>query len=153
MLHGAGASTYYPQFLKSVCAHFGIPLDKPVSTFSQEQMNKLLYGTGNEKVHFRYENDFGQRKEAHVTFEGIIPNLERRYRDTNSEGIREYIEGYMSSKPCDVCKGHRLRKESLAVTINDRNMAYVTSLSIGESLKFFDHLELSEKENRLPISY
>ena len=99
-----GTSTYYPQFLKSVCAHFGIPLDKPVSTFSQEQMNKLLYGTGNEKVHFRYENDFGQRKEAHVTFEGIIPNLERRYRDTNSEGIREYIEGYMSDKPCDVCK-------------------------------------------------
>lgn len=144
-----GTSTYYPQFLKSVCAHFGIPLDKPVSTFSQEQMNKLLYGTGNEKVHFRYENDFGQRKEAHVTFEGIIPNLERRYRDTNSEAIREYIEGYMSSKPCDVCKGHRLRKESLAVTINDRNMAYVTSLSIGESLKFFDHLELSEKEKQI----
>lgn len=144
-----GTSTYYPQFLKSVCAHFGIPLDKPVSTFSQEQMNKLLYGTGNEKVHFRYENDFGQRKEAHVTFEGIIPNLERRYRDTNSEGIREYIEGYMSSKPCDVCKGHRLRKESLAVTINDRNMAYVTSLSIGESLKFFDHLELSDKEKQI----
>ncbi|MGG4107911.1 excinuclease ABC subunit UvrA [Paenibacillus lautus] len=144
-----GTSTYYPQFLKSVCAHFGIPLDKPVSTFSQEQMNKLLYGTGNEKVHFRYENDFGQRKEAYVTFEGIIPNLERRYRDTNSEGIREYIEGYMSSKPCDVCKGHRLRKESLAVTVNDRNMAYVTSLSIGESLKFFDHLELSEKEQQI----
>ncbi|WP_145039217.1 excinuclease ABC subunit UvrA [Paenibacillus sp. Y412MC10] len=144
-----GTSTYYPQFLKSVCAHFGIPLDKPVSTFSQEQMNKLLYGTGKEKVHFRYENDFGQRKEAHVTFEGIIPNLERRYRDTNSEGIREYIEGYMSSKPCDVCKGHRLRKESLAVTINDRNMAYVTSLSIGESLKFFDHLELSDKEKQI----
>lgn len=144
-----GTSTYYPQFLSSVCVHFGIPQDKPVSTLTQEQMNKLLYGTGKEKVHFRYENDFGQRKEAHVTFEGIIPNLERRYRDTHSEGIREYIEGYMSSKPCDVCKGHRLRKESLAVTINERNMAYVSSLSIGESLKFFDHLELSEKEQQI----
>lgn len=144
-----GTSTYYPQFLSSVCVHFGIPQDKPVSTLTQEQMNKLLYGTGKEKVHFRYENDFGQRKEAHVTFEGIIPNLERRYRDTHSEGIREYIEGYMSSKPCDECKGHRLRKESLAVTINERNMAYVSSLSIGESLKFFDHLELSEKEQQI----
>ncbi|KOR76321.1 excinuclease ABC subunit UvrA [Paenibacillus solani] len=144
-----GTSTYYPQFLSSVCVHFGIPQDKPVSTLSQEQMNKLLYGTGKEKVHFRYENDFGQRKEAHVTFEGIIPNLERRYRDTHSEGIREYIEGYMSSKPCDVCKGHRLRKESLAVTINERNMAYVSSLSIGESLNFFDHLELSAKEQQI----
>lgn len=144
-----GTSNYYPQFLKSVCRHYNIPEDVPVKKLSEEQMSKLLYGTGNQKVHFKYENDFGQRKEAYVTFEGIIPNLERRYRDTNSEGIREYIEGYMSSKPCDVCKGHRLKKESLAVTINDQNMAYVTSLSIGEASRFFDSLVLSEKERQI----
>ncbi|MBO2944801.1 excinuclease ABC subunit UvrA [Paenibacillus sp. F411] len=144
-----GTSTYYPQFLSSVCRHFKIPMDVPVSSLSPEQMKILLYGTGSQKVHFKYENDFGQRKEAHVTFEGIIPNLERRYRDTNSEGIREYIEGYMSSKPCDVCKGHRLKKESLAVTINDQNMAYVTSLSVGDASRFFDGLELSEKEQQI----
>lgn len=144
-----GTSTYYPQFLKSVCQHYKIPEDVPVSELSQDQMDKLLYGTGNQKVHFKYENDFGQRKEAFVTFEGIIPNLERRYRDTNSEGIREYIEGYMSSKPCDVCKGHRLRKESLAVTINDQNMAYVTSLSIGDATRFFEGLDLSPKETQI----
>lgn len=144
-----GTSTYYPQFLKSVCQHYKIPEDVPVSELSSDQMDKLLYGTGNQKVHFKYENDFGQRKEAFVTFEGIIPNLERRYRDTNSEGIREYIEGYMSSKPCDVCKGHRLRKESLAVTINDQNMAYVTSLSIGDATRFFEGLDLSPKEQQI----
>lgn len=144
-----GTSNYYPQFLKSVCEHYDIPRDVPVSELSSEHMDKLLYGTGNQKVHFKYENDFGQKKEAFVTFEGIIPNLERRYRDTNSEGIREYIEGYMSSKPCDVCKGHRLKKESLAVTINGQNMAYATSLSIGEATRFFESLDLTPKEKQI----
>ena len=75
-------------------------------------MDKLLYGTGNTKVRFRYQNDFGMSKDAYVTFEGIIPNLERRYRDTSSDGIREFIEGFMGSKPCGSCKGHRLKNGS-----------------------------------------
>ncbi|MBY0118872.1 excinuclease ABC subunit UvrA [Paenibacillus xylanexedens] len=144
-----GTSTYYPQFLKSVCEHFNIPQNVPVEDLPAEQMNKLLQGTGTEKIRFRYENDFGQRKEALVTFEGIVNNLERRYRDTASEGIREFIEGYMSAKPCGTCKGQRLKRESLAVTINDHNMAYVTSLSIGEAGRFFDSLELTEKEQTI----
>lgn len=139
-------SNYYPQFLQSVCEHYGIPTDVPVSQLEPEQMTKLLHGTGGEKVRFRYENDFGHKKEAQVAFEGIIHNLERRYRETASEGIREHIEGFMSAKPCGTCKGHRLRKESLAVTINDQNMAYVTALSIGEAQRFFSGLELTEKE-------
>lgn len=144
-----GTSNYYPQFLRSVCEHFKIPQDVPVSELTKDQMDKLLYGTGDIKVRFRYENDFGMSKDAMVTFEGIIPNLERRYRDTASEGIREFIEAFMGSKPCGTCKGHRLKKESLAVTINDQNMAYVTSLSIGEARKFFDGLQLSEKEKTI----
>lgn len=142
-------SNYYPQFLQSVCEHFDIPQNVPVSQLSSEQMDKLLHGTGEQKIRFRYENDFGQRKEALVVFEGIIPNLERRYRDTASEGIREFIEGFMSAKPCEVCKGHRLKKETLAVTINDHNIAHVTSLSIGEAMQLFDGLELSEKERTI----
>ncbi|CAH8767352.1 excinuclease ABC subunit UvrA [Paenibacillus dendritiformis] len=139
-------SNYYPQFLQAVCEHYSIPTDVPVSQLEPEQMTKLLHGTGGEKVRFRYENDFGHKKEAQVAFEGIIHNLERRYRETASEGIREHIEGFMSAKPCGTCKGHRLRKESLAVTINDQNMAYVTALSIGEAQRFFSGLELTEKE-------
>ncbi|MBD7968908.1 excinuclease ABC subunit UvrA [Paenibacillus gallinarum] len=144
-----GTSNYYPQFLRSVCEHYKIPMDIPVSELPADQMNKLLHGTNGEKIRFRYENDFGQRKDAHVAFEGIIPNLERRYRDTASEGVREFIEGYMSAKPCGTCKGHRLKKEILAVTINDHNMAYVTELSIGEAVNFFNSLTLSEKEQSI----
>ncbi|WP_028543989.1 excinuclease ABC subunit UvrA [Paenibacillus taiwanensis] len=139
-------SNYYPQFLQAVCEHYSIPTDLPVSQLEPEHMTKLLHGTGNEKIRFLYENDFGHRKEAQVSFEGIIHNLERRYRETASEGIREFIEGFMSAKPCGSCKGHRLRKESLAVTIGEQNMAYVTSLSIGEAQRFFALLKLSEKE-------
>ncbi|WP_136607088.1 excinuclease ABC subunit UvrA [Paenibacillus dokdonensis] len=142
-------SNYYPQFLSSVCEHYHIPQDVPVSQLKKEDMDKLLYGTGNQKVRFRYENDFGQKKEAYVVFEGVIPNLERRYRDTASEGIREFIENFMSAKPCEVCKGHRLKKEVLAVTVNDSNIADVTSLSIGDAMKKFDSLELSEKERAI----
>ncbi|KWX75819.1 excinuclease ABC subunit UvrA [Paenibacillus jilunlii] len=142
-------SNYYPQFLKSVCEHFKIPQNVPVSSLSPEHMNKLLNGTGSEKIRFRYENDFGQRKDALVAFEGIIPNLERRYRETASDGIREFIEGFMSAKPCHVCKGKRLKKEILAVTVNDRNVADVTDLSIGDCLQFFDNIALSEKETAI----
>ncbi|MEK4513020.1 excinuclease ABC subunit UvrA [Paenibacillus sp. FSL K6-2524] len=139
-------SNYYPQFLRSVCEHFDIPQDVPVSELTKEQMDKLLHGTGTTKVRFRYQNDFGMSKDAYVTFEGIIPNLERRYRETSSDGIREFIEGFMGSKPCSSCKGNRLKKEVLAVTINDENIAYVTSLSIGEAKDFFNGLRLSDKE-------
>lgn len=142
-------SNYYPQFLKSVCEHYHIPQDVPVSDLTKEQMDTLLYGTGSTKIRFRYQNDFGMSKDAYVTFEGIVHNLERRYRDTASEGIREFIEEFMGSKPCGTCKGHRLKKESLAVTINEQNMAYVTSLSIGEARNFFDGLSLSEKETTI----
>lgn len=142
-------SNYYPQFLSAVCVHYAIPQDVPVSELTAEQMKKLLYGTGGEKVRFLYENDFGHRKEAFVPFEGIVNNLERRYRDTASDLMREHIEGYMSAKPCSSCKGQRLRKETLAVTIGSKNIAYVTDLSIGEAESYFESLSLTEKERTI----
>ncbi|HEY4432060.1 MAG TPA: excinuclease ABC subunit UvrA, partial [Paenibacillus sp.] len=142
-------SNYYPQFLKSVCEHFNIPQNVPLSSLTPDHMNKLLNGTGSEKVRFKYENDFGQKKDAMVAFEGIIPNLERRYRETASDGIREFIEGFMSAKPCHVCKGKRLKKEILAVTINDQNISDVTNLSIGDCQHWFEEIKLSEKETAI----
>lgn len=139
-------SNYYPQFLSAVCVHYGIPQDVPVSELEPEQMKKILYGTGGERVRFLYENDFGHRKEAYVPFEGIVHNLERRYRDTASDMMREHIENYMSAKPCAGCKGQRLRKETLAVTINAQHISQVTSLSIGDAQRYFDSLKLSQKE-------
>lgn len=139
-------SNYYPQFLSAVCVHYGIPQNVPLSELTAEQLKKLLYGTGGERVRFLYENDFGHRKEAFVPFEGIVNNLERRYRDTASDMMREHIENYMSAKPCSGCKGQRLRKETLAVTIGTQNIAHVTELSIGEAQRYFDGLSLTDKE-------
>ncbi|RJX36975.1 excinuclease ABC subunit UvrA [Paenibacillus pinisoli] len=142
-------SNYYPQFLSAVCVHYGIPQNVPLSELTADQMKKLLYGTGGERVRFLYENDFGHRKEAFVPFEGIVNNLERRYRDTASDMMREHIENYMSAKPCSGCKGQRLRKETLAVTIGTQNIAHVTELSIGEAQRYFDGLSLTEKEQTI----
>ncbi|REK69606.1 excinuclease ABC subunit UvrA [Paenibacillus paeoniae] len=142
-------SNYYPQFLSAVCVHYGILQNVPLSELTTEQMKKLLYGTGGERVRFLYENDFGHRKEAYVPFEGIVNNLERRYRDTASDMMREHIANYMSAKPCGGCKGQRLRKETLAVTIGSQNISHVTELSIGEAQRYFDGLELTNKEKTI----
>lgn len=142
-------SNYYPQFLASVCLHYKIPRNVAIEKLTEEQMKILLYGTDGEKIRFRYENELGQTREAMVPFEGIIKNLERRYRDTFSDGIREHIEAYMSSKACGKCKGQRLKAESLAVTIQGKNIAYSTGLSIGEAQKFFANLVLTEREMQI----
>jgi excinuclease ABC subunit A len=139
-------SNYYPQFLAAVCEHYSIPRNVSVSELSSEQMKVILYGTGGEKIRFRYENDMGATKEALVPFEGIIRNLERRFKDTFSEGIREHIQTYMSTKPCPKCKGQRLKPETLAVTINGKNIAHATSLSIGDAEEWFNGLDLNERD-------
>jgi len=142
-------SNYYPQFLQSVCEHYKIPTNVPIADLTKEQMKKLLQGTGGEKIKFRYENDFGHSREALVPFEGIVHNLERRYRETGSDGIRDFIEAFMSAKACESCNGDRLKPESLAVTINDKSIAYVTRLSIGDAKVFFAGLTLTEKEQAI----
>jgi len=142
-------SNYYPQFLNAVCAHYGIPTDVPVERLAEKQMQIILYGSGGDRIRFRYENEFGHSRDAQVPFEGIVHNLERRYRETASEGIREFIEAFMGAKPCGKCRGQRLKKESLAVTIGARNIAFVTSLSIGDAQRFFSGLELTEKEQSI----
>ncbi|MCF8563846.1 excinuclease ABC subunit UvrA [Alicyclobacillus tolerans] len=139
------SSTYYPQLLLAACKSYGVDPNVPVSSLSQEQLDMLLHGTG-EPVRFTYENDFGQVKTVQIPFEGVVPNLERRYRDTASDYIREFIEEFMSAKPCPKCKGQRLKPQSLAVLVGDKNIAEVTALSVLEALDFFEHLELTEKE-------
>jgi len=138
-------SNYYPQLLKSACATFGIETAVPISELPKEALTKLYYGTG-ERVRFVYENDFGQTKSAEIPFEGVVRNLERRYKDTASEGIREFIEAFMSAKPCPTCRGKRLKPESLAVLVGEQNISAVTDLSVVEAIQFFSALRLSEKE-------
>lgn len=142
-------SSYYDQLLEAVCNHFGIDQDTPFEQLPKEHQEILLYGSKGERIYFRYENEFGQVRESHVPFEGILPQVERRYKETTSDYVREFLEAFMSQKPCPTCKGARLKKEALAVTINGKNIDYVTRLSIGEAVRFFSSLTLTEKEQKI----
>jgi excinuclease ABC subunit A len=140
------SSQYYPQLLEAVCNHFGVDMDTPLKDLPQHDLNKVLYGSDDDKVYFRYENDFGQVRENYIQFEGVLKNIERRYKETSSDYIREQMEKYMGQHPCPACKGHRLKKESLSVLIAGRHVSEITSLSIQESQEFFAGLSLTEKE-------
>ncbi|WLR50533.1 excinuclease ABC subunit UvrA [Bacillus tianshenii] len=143
------SSQYYPQLLESVCNHYGIDMDIPVKDIPQSQLDKVLYGSGKEKVYFRYENDFGQVRENHIYFEGVVNNVQRRYKETSSDYIREQMEKYMAQKACPSCKGHRLKKESLSVLIDGKHIGEVTDRSVQDSYNFFDGLQLSEKDMKI----
>lgn len=143
------SSQYYPQLLKTVCKHYGINMDVPVKDLPKEQMEKILYGSGAEPIRFRYQNDFGQVRESNIRFEGVLKNVERRYRETSSDYIREQMEKYMAEQPCPRCKGYRLKEESLAVKIENKHIGQVTELSIQDAAQFFQSIHLSEKEIKI----
>ncbi|MBM7661550.1 excinuclease ABC subunit A [Bacillus mesophilus] len=143
------SSQYYPQLLESVCDHYGIDMDLPAKDVPKHLMDRILYGSEGEDIYFRYENDFGQVRENYVPFEGILANVERRYRETSSDYIREQMEKYMAQLPCPTCDGHRLKKESLAVFVGDNHIGHVTNYSITEAYNYVTGLTLSEKETKI----
>lgn len=143
------SSQYYPQLLEAVCNHYGIDMDIPVKNIPQHLFNKILYGSDGEEIYFRYENDFGQIRENVIVFEGVLSNIERRYKETSSDYIREQMGKYMAEQPCPSCKGNRLKPESLAVLISGKHISHVTSFSIQEALQFFQNIELTEKEMKI----
>ncbi len=143
------SSGYYRQLLQAVCGHFGIESTLPFEELSEAHQNIILQGSKGERLYFKYENEFGQKREGHVAFEGLLAHIERRYRETSSDYIREQLESFMSQKPCPTCEGARLRKETLAVTINNQSIHYVTSLSVADALAFVAQLDLTEKEKMI----
>ncbi|AWM45659.1 excinuclease ABC subunit UvrA [Bacillus amyloliquefaciens] len=143
------SSQYYPQLLQAVCRHYGIDMETPVKDLPKHQLDKVLYGSGDERIYFKYENDFGQVRENEIEFEGVLRNIERRYKETSSDYIREQMEQYMSQKSCPTCKGYRLKKEALAVLVNGRPIGTITELSVGDALEFFKNLTLSEKDMQI----
>ncbi|WP_066314673.1 excinuclease ABC subunit UvrA [Bacillus sp. FJAT-29814] len=143
------SSQYYPQLLEAVCNHYGVDMDIPVKDIPEHHLEKILYGSGSEKIYFKYENDWGQIREGYIEFEGVVRNVERRYKETSSDYIREQMEKYMGHQACPACKGFRLKKETLAVLINGQHIAHVTDLSIEEAQAFFSGLQLSEKEEQI----
>lgn len=143
------SSQYYPQLLEAVCTHYGIDMNIPVKDIPENLLDKVLYGSNGEQIFFHYENDFGQVRENYIEFEGVIRNVERRYKETSSDYIREQMEKYMAQQACPTCKGYRLKKETLAVLISGEHIGKITSLSVEEAYQFFDHLSLSEKEMKI----
>jgi len=143
------SSQYYPSMLAAVCQHYGIDMDVPVKEIPNHLLERVLYGSNGEKIYFKYENDFGQVREGYIEFEGVIRNVERRYKETSSDYIREQMEKYMAQQPCPTCHGYRLKEETLAVKIGGRHIGEVTELSIQDALSFFDQLTLSEKDMKI----
>ena len=138
------------QIMLSVCRHYDIPKDRPFREMSAEHRNILLQGSGGEKVRMEWHS---QRRDGHGIFtrefEGVIPNLLRRYKETSSEDIRHWIEKYMTQRPCGACGGARFRRESLAVLIDDRNIAQLFALPIDGLKHFFETLELPKRKKEI----
>ncbi|MGM9950281.1 MAG: excinuclease ABC subunit UvrA [Lysinibacillus sp.] len=143
------SSQYYPELLKAVCNHFNIPMDVPVRDLSKEQMNIILKGSGKEKIQFTYTNEYGRTRSQLIEYEGVLKNIERRFKETSSDYIREQMEKYMTEQPCPTCKGYRLKPETLAVKVDGKHIAEVTQYAIKEALSFFEQLDLSEKDRQI----
>ncbi len=141
-------SMFYHQLLQSLANHFRFNINTPFKDLPEIAKRVILYGSGAEVVNFEYQ-DSSQLWKTRKPFEGVIPNLKRRYLETSSEYSREEIEAFMSNSTCESCMGARLRPESLHVKVGQRNIHEVTTLSIGEALTFFRDLTLTEKEREI----
>jgi excinuclease ABC subunit A len=141
-----GGSSFYESVIQAIAERYEIPLDEPWENLSEEEQDLFLYGTEGERVYISYRNRMGRRRSYMLAFEGIVPSLERRYRETDSATQRERIEEYMSFRPCPVCKGARLKPEVLAVTVGEKNIHEFTRMSVTRALEFLGELELTETE-------
>ena len=144
---GADGSIFN-MYLAAMAERYGFSLDVPVKDLPREALDALLYGTKGEKLSLHYERD-GRTTTYSAPFEGVIPSLERRYRETNSPGMREEYEAYMSNIPCPDCRGQRLKPVSLAVTVGGLNIAALSDLSVRKARSFLSQLTLTEKEERI----
>ena len=137
---------YFNRVLDAVGDEHGFSVQTPWKKLTKAQQKVVLYGAGKTQVLVRYKNRYGRKREYKTRYEGVIPWLERRYTEADSDRSREQIEGYMREVPCTACAGARLRPASLGVTIADRNISEVGNLSIRKTAKFFEQIELTERE-------
>lgn len=142
-------NVYYFQMLGSLASHYGFSLDEPFDSLPAEKQKFVLRGSGKENVDFRYLNDRGDIVKRSHPFEGIIPNLERRYRETESNSVREELAKYLSTQPCPECRGTRLRREARHVWVGDKTLPAVTGLPIGDATEYFGSLTLSGRRGEI----
>jgi excinuclease ABC subunit A len=140
---------YFDRMLEAVCEHFGIDASKPWRKISKTHKDVLLYGAGDQQVYIRYRSRYGRKRQYYTYYEGVIPWLQRRHEETESEHARERVEQYMRQIPCPACKGARLRPESLAVTVGGINIAELTAKSVKDAVVFVRELELSDRDMQI----
>ncbi len=143
------ASDYYDQLTQAIAERYDVDLETPWEDLDEESRDFFLYGTNGDRVQVHYRNRFGRRRSYATQFEGIVRNLERRYRETDSDFTREKIEEYMTLRPCPECKGARLRPESRAVLVGRTAIHEFTALAAKRALSWVQELELSEHDRRI----
>jgi excinuclease ABC subunit A len=142
-------SNYYEQVAEAISQRYDVDLDTPWEELSQEDRDVFLHGTGGERLQITYRNRYGRRRSYKTRFEGILANLQRRYKETDSEGTREKIERYMSLRPCPACGGARLRPESRAVLVAGTRIEDFTALSARRASEWLERVELSETDRHV----
>ena len=140
--------TMAKMYFESIGRHYGVDIKKPIKKLPREFLDKILYGTGNEVIDFEFESVNGTRHFS-TPFEGVIPTLDRRYRETKSQGMREFYEMYMSNSPCPSCHGARLKPEVLAVKVGDKNIKQLTDMPIRRIKEYLMNLKLNKKDQMI----
>jgi excinuclease ABC subunit A len=145
----SGHTAYYDQLVAAIADRYEVDLDTPWEELPEELVDKFLYGTGDDRVYVSYRNRMGRRRSYTTTFEGIVPNLERRYKETDSDYSRERIEEYMTMRPCPECRGSRLRPESRAVKVGGLAIHEFSRLSAHRAIGWLEALELSDTDRAI----
>ncbi|MDG2288372.1 MAG: excinuclease ABC subunit UvrA, partial [Woeseiaceae bacterium] len=135
-------TTYYYQMIQSLASHYGFDIEAPFDALSEKLQNIILYGSGKEKIEFFYENTRGMQIKKSHRFEGVLPNLERRYHETESNAVREELQKFLNSQACPDCKGTRLNRLARHVFVSNRSLPEITNFSVGHACEFFENMEV-----------
>ncbi|MGQ7462596.1 excinuclease ABC subunit UvrA [Streptococcus suis] len=143
------SSNYYPQMLEQAMNHFGVDMNKPFEELTDEEKNLIFNGSDGKEFHFHYENEFGGVRDIDIPFEGLITNINRRYRETNSDYTRTVMKAYMNELTCGTCHGYRLNDQALSVKVGGEqglHIGQLSDLSVADHLQVIENLTLSENE-------
>lgn len=143
------SSSYYPEMLRQFAEQFGIPMDIPFEELTADQQDMVLYGSRLKPFHFHYENDFGGVRDVDVPFEGVMNNIDRRYRESNSDFTREQMRGYMDELTCNACGGYRLNPAALSVKVGDKHIGQVSEMPVDKELEFFENVTFGEQDSQI----
>ncbi|WP_372798638.1 excinuclease ABC subunit UvrA [Litorivivens sp.] len=142
-------SVYYFHLLTSLAEHYGFDVDTPFEELSKAHQKKILHGSGDEEIQFTYINDRGDSFKRKHRFEGVIPNMERRYRETESMSVREELAKFLSTQPCPDCGGTRLRSEARNVFLDDHTLPSIAAMPVADARQYFDSLSLSGRRGKI----